>query len=160
MTIRAVGRSAAAFLLATVATALLASIVQTQVNLAALAVLGAPISGSVRVTTTLEDIAFFGPVMAAIAAAAFLPAFAVASLASRLVPVSRVAMHALAGAAGLAAAFWIMGFFTPMPNLIAALRTATGFLSVCATGFVGGAVFAAASRPVNLRRATLRSSGA
>lgn len=60
-------------LAATLVTAVFASIVQTQINLAALLALDAPVTLAVRAKLTLEDILRFGPVMAAIAGAALLP---------------------------------------------------------------------------------------
>ncbi len=153
MTIKDAGRQCAAFLLAVAATAILASIVQTQFNLAAIQALGAPVPAGVRALTTFEDIVRFGPVMAGIAAAAFLPAFLIAALVRRHLPDRPVVLHAVAGAMGLWVAFFAMGFVTPMPNLIAALRTLPGLLAVVATGLAGGAVFALARRNVGARRA-------
>ncbi len=83
---RTLPRWTIAFLLAVMATAILASIVQTQINLGRLVDLGAPVSTGVRALTTAQDVAFFGPVMAAITAAAFLPAFLVAGWVSRSLP--------------------------------------------------------------------------
>lgn len=144
--LRTAGRLGLAFLLAVLATAVLGSIVQTQFNLSRLAALGAPITAGVRATTTLQDIAFFGPVMAAIAAAAFLPAFSVAWFVSRVLAPARLAVFALAGVASLWMAFRLMGFFTPMPTLVAAARTPDGVWALAATGLVGGALFAFATR--------------
>lgn len=136
------GRLAFAFLLAVLATAIAASIVQTQFNLSALAALGAPVTPSIRALTTLQDIAFFGPVMAAITAAAFLPGLAAASLVSHAFPIARGLIHAVAGAVSLWTAFEVMGVFTPMPTLVAAARTTEGLLALSSTGLIGGAIFA------------------
>lgn len=153
MTIHAAGRIAIVFALAVLATAFVASIVQTQINLAALTALGAPVTLGLRLLTTLQDIALFGPVMAAITAAAFLPGFAAAGLARRIVPLPPVALYALAGVVALGAAFLLMGFVTPMPTLVAAARTQAGLLALVATGALGGALFA------HLNRKRRRSSG-
>ena len=139
---RMVARLVVAFLFAVLATALPASIVQTQINLWNLSALGAPISTGIRTLTTLQDIALFGPVMATITALAFLPAFCVAWLMSRALPFATLPIHVLAGAVSLWAAFEIMGFFTPMPTLVAAARTLEGVLALSATGLIGGALFA------------------
>lgn len=154
MTIRTHARHAIVFALAVLLTAMAASIVQTQVNLAALTALGAPVTPGLRALTTLQDVAFFGPVMAAITAAAFLPAFAVARLVRRFAPVGAVGLYALAGSAGLWAAFQLMGFFTPMPTLVAAARTPGGLLALALTGAVGGALYASARDGRRLGRPT------
>lgn len=154
MTIRAAAYHAIVFITAVLVTAAAASVVQTQINLAALTALGAPVRPGLRALTTLQDIAFFGPVMALITAGAFLPAFAVAHLVRRFVPLGGAALYALAGAAGLWAAFQLMGFFTPMPTLVAAARTSGGMLALCLTGLVGGALYAYARGGRQLGRPT------
>ncbi|WP_062222998.1 hypothetical protein [Aureimonas sp. D3] len=140
--IRIVGRLAIALFLAVLASAIPASIVQTQINLSRLIDFGAPVSPGIGALTTAQDIAFFGPVMAAITAAAFLPAFLAAWLVSRVLPPARVPIHMLAGAASLWTAFELMGFFTPMPTFVAAARTLDGLLTLSSTGLIGGAMFA------------------
>lgn len=142
MTAKEALRIAIAFLGAVVATAILASVVQTQINLASITRLGIPVPLGPRLATTAQDLLRFGPVMAAIIGGAFLPAFAAAALAVRRRPSWRPALFALAGAAGLWAAFQIMGFFTPMPTLIAAVRGTTGLALMSATGALGGLLFA------------------
>ncbi|RIY00277.1 hypothetical protein D3218_13440 [Aureimonas flava] len=139
---RTAGRLAIAFLLAVLATAIPASFIQTNINLSNLADLGAPISPLVRTLTTLQDIVFFGPVMAAITAAAFLPAFVAAWPMSRALPYARLPIHALAGAVSLWTAFEVMGFVSPMPTFVAAARTPEGLLALSLTGLIGGALFA------------------
>ncbi len=146
MTMRPAFRLPVAFLAAVLATAVLGSLVQTQANLAAIASLGIAIPPGLWLATTARDVPGFGPVMAAIAAGAFLPAFAAGALAARWWPGWRVPVFMLAGAAGLAAAFGLMGFFTPMPTLVAAVRGMPGFLAMSATGLAGGLVFARWSR--------------
>lgn len=141
------GRVLAGFLAAILGTAILGSVVQAQFNLAAIAGLGAEIPPGLWAATTARDVLGFGPVMAAIAAGAFLPAFLAAGLVARRLPGGRAAVFALAGMAGLWAAFTLMGFFTPMPTLVAAVRGAPGLLAMCATGLLGGLLFAAVSRP-------------
>lgn len=154
MTIREAAHHAIVFAGAVLATAVAASIVQTQINLAALTALGAPVTPGLRALTTLQDVAFFGPVMAAITAAAFLPAFAAVRLISGFVPLSGVVLHAVAGAVGLWAAFHLMGHFTPMPTLVAAARTPGGLLALCLTGTVGGALYAHACSRLPFGRPT------
>jgi len=138
-----IGRLAIAFLAAVLGTAAIGSVVQTQINLAAITGLGVAVPFGPRAATTAQDLLRFGPVMAAIAAAAFLPAFLVAWAAARAIPAWRRTIFALAGAAGLWAAFALMGFFTPMPTLVAAVRGTAGLAALSATGLVGGFLFAA-----------------
>lgn len=141
-------RTALAFLAAVIATAAAASAVQTQVNLSAIASLGAPISLPIRLTATAQDLMRFGPVMAAIAAGALLLAFAIARVAACFAPPAwRQIVYALAGVVGLWAAFFVMGFFTPMPTLVMAVRGPIGLALVCATGLIGGLVFTGLTTP-------------
>lgn len=76
-------RNLPALCIAILATALAASVVQTQFNLGALTALGAPVDASTRIVTTLEDLGRFGLVMAAISAGALLPALSVGHVATR-----------------------------------------------------------------------------
>ncbi len=153
---RKAGRVTIAFLLAVLASAVPASIVQTQINLAGLVALGAPVTPGIRALTTLQDIVFFGPVMAAIAAAAFLPAFLAARLVCRALPSAHLPIFAMAGAASLWVAFATMGVVTPMPTFVAAARTLDGALALSATGLLGGAVFAS----LGVRRSSNEAAGA
>ncbi|EWY41938.1 hypothetical protein N825_18465 [Skermanella stibiiresistens SB22] len=140
-------RLVAAFLAAVLVTAAAGSIVQTQINLAALARFDVPLTASLRAATTLQDLVTFGPVMAAIAAAALLPALLVAhAVAKALPPRWRTPILGAAGVAGLWTAFSVMGYFTPMPTLVAAVRGPSGLALVCVTGAFGGFVHARLSR--------------
>lgn len=144
-----------ALLVATLLTAALASVVQTQVNLAQVARLGGAVDAVTRIGTTLEDLARFGPVMAGIALVSLLLALPLAALVGRrLAPGPRGALLALAGAAGLWAAFAVIGSFSPMPALVAATGTPAGLLAVCLSGLAGGAAYAVlAARLPATRRA-------
>ena len=72
-----------AFLLAVLLVTLLASIFQTQTNLAALQTLGAPVPMDVRLGTTGLDLIGFGPTFALLSTLAFLFALPLAGLAAR-----------------------------------------------------------------------------
>ncbi|KPF67629.1 hypothetical protein IP69_13115 [Bosea sp. AAP35] len=146
MTTKSAVRLLIAFLVAVVITAILGSIAQTQFNLAAIAQMGGPVTGALHLRTTAQDLLGFGPVMGAIAAAAFLPAFAAAFVASRFVPAPAALVYALAGFLGIWAAFSLMGYFTPMPTLVAAVRGEIGLLTMSATGLIGGLVFSRLAR--------------
>jgi hypothetical protein len=146
MTAKSVLRRAVAFFVAVGVTAVLGSIIQTQINLAAIVGLGASVPSALRVAVTAQDLAGFAPVMAGIAAVAFIPAFGAAWLAGRFIGLGRGVIYAAAGFAGLWTAFWAMGFFTPMPTLIAAVRGLGGQAAMATTGLVGGLVFAMIAR--------------
>jgi hypothetical protein len=71
-----------ALLAAAAATAAVTCIVQTQINLAELIELGMQVAPAIRAWTTLKDLASFGPVTLAIAAAALIPALMAAQRAT------------------------------------------------------------------------------
>lgn len=127
---------------ATMATAVLASVIQTQVNLATVSRLGAAVDTATRLAVTFEDLARFGPVMAGIALAALVLALPLASWLGRsFAPRPRIALLALAGAVGLWVAFLVIGQFSPMPALVAATGTSAGLAAVCLSGLAGGVVY-------------------
>ena len=142
MTNASIWRMLAALITAAFATAVAASIVQTQINLAALVAMGRPVPIAARIETTLVDMARFGPVMMAIAGVALVPALLAARILGRLVIArGRVVLTALAGFVALLVAFQIMGWFTPMPALVMAVRGTAGLLLMSLTGALGGLVF-------------------
>ena len=148
MTLVRLSRVAIAFLAAVAATAVLGSVLQTQINIAAIESIGPTVPFRLRAATTAEDLLGFGPVMAAIAGAAMAPAFLAAGFVARFADRRPAILFAFAGVLGLLAAFWLMGYFTPMPTLVGAVRGPFGFAAMCATGLVGGLVFARlATRP-------------
>ncbi|MFC3693606.1 hypothetical protein [Chenggangzhangella methanolivorans] len=141
MTLARLARVAIAFLAAVAATAVLGSVLQTQINIAAIESIGPAVPLGLRAATTAEDMLGFGPVMAAIAGAAMAPAFLVAGVFVWLADRSPTILFSLAGVLGLFAAFGLMGHFTPMPTLVGAVRGPFGLAAMCATGLVGGLVF-------------------
>ena len=148
MTLVRLSRVAIAFLAAVATTAVLGSVLQTQINIAAIESIGPAVPFGLRAATTAEDLLGFGPVMAAIAGAAMAPAFLVAGMFVWLADRSPAILFSIAGVLGLFAAFGLMGHFTPMPTLVSAVRGPFGFAAMCATGLVGGLVFARlATRP-------------
>lgn len=141
-------RAIVAFAIAVLSTAVVASIVQTQINLAALSALGAPLTLTIRAVTTLQDVITFGPVMAAIATAALLPAIPAGhAIALAVSSRWRALILAVAGAVGLWTTFSVMGFFTPMPTLVAAVRGSIGHAIMGTTGLVGGLIYANLTKP-------------
>lgn len=131
-----------AWLVSVLACAVTGSVIQTQFNLAAITALGAPVTTGARLQTTLTDLAGFMPLMAVIAGAGFLPAFAVAGLLSRSRPRSRTGLHTLAGAAAITIAILVMNAVLPM-IVIGATRSVSGILALAAAGALGGRVYAA-----------------
>ena len=134
------GRFAASVLVATA----LGSIAQTQINLAALQALGAPIPMGVRLSTTAEDLIGFTPAYAGIVTAAFLFALPVASVLTRYLRQTwlRYWVFALAAALGLGIALEITDAIAPMPTLIAATRSAAGTVLMLLCASLGALVFA------------------
>lgn len=128
------------WLAATLVTAASGSVVQTQFNLAAIAGLGAPIPPALRLQTTLQDLAGFAPVFAAVAGAGLLLAFPVATWLVRRLPARRILLYALAGAAAVATAILLMSALLPVTP-IGATRSLAGFLALTACGALGGWTF-------------------
>lgn len=135
-----------AWLFATVLAAFFGSVIQTQVNLAGLVALGVEIPFQLRVDTTVDDLAGFAPLWAAIVAAGFLLAFVVAAFLSRLLPTWRVSLHALAGATAVLAALLIMQSMLGIQP-IAAARSLTGLVGMSLAGALGGLVYALNTAP-------------
>lgn len=130
------------FLLALAFATVLGSIIQTQLNLAALQSLGAPVSLSVRLSATARDLLGFTPAYAAIMGVTLLCALPLAALAARFLPTWRLPLYFLAGGLGLLAAFQIADAVAPMPTLIAATRSAEGTAAMMLSGAFGGLLFA------------------
>ncbi len=107
-------RTVSITLTAALATAAVASLLQTQINLHALTQLGLDVSWPARAAVTVEDLARFGPVM-------FNFSLAGGVLASCLQPIlRRLGLHALpcallAGVAGLAVVLAVLRSVIPMP---------------------------------------------
>ncbi len=121
--------------------ALLGSVVQTQINLAAITALGPEISLAVRLQTTWFDILGFGPVLALLVAPGFILALPLAALLARALPRARAVLFPLAGVLALWAALRTVDAFAPMPTLIAATRTLPGTLAMAACAGVGAWTF-------------------
>jgi hypothetical protein len=102
------------------------SVAQTQFNLNALAALDVPVPALLRLQTTAQDLLGFGPAYAALVAAAWLPALAVAMLLGRRWPTWRSALFTAAGGLGLVTALKAVDAVAPMPVLIDATRGPVG----------------------------------
>lgn len=128
-----------AFLAAVLCTSLLGSIVSSQFVMAGLTDLGVEIPLADRLRMTVQDFGIL-PALSAAVAAAFLPALAVAGLASRRFG-GRRPWFAVAGAAALIAELAIMqSVLGLMP--VAGARTAAGLGALGVAGAAGGLAFA------------------
>ena len=138
-------RISAAFLSALAVTTVLASAAQTQMVLAGLQALGAPMPLDVRLSATLHDIAGLGPAYGAVLCLALGLALPVGALGKRLLPALAPIAYPLAGAAGVAAALLLMPVAVGMMPISGA-RAPLGFALQCLAGAVGGWVFATVFR--------------
>lgn len=125
---------------AVVTTAVIGSVVQSQINLAAIGALGHPIGARDRLGTTLFDLGSFGPLWTAIVAFAFLLAWPVAGLLGRRWPSARAVLFPLAGFAGVIVALLVMEAMLPV-TVVAAARTPVGLLLLGLGGALGGWVY-------------------
>jgi len=125
----------ARWLLAVLITTLIASITQTQFNLAALADLGQPVELGLRVQTTVFDLLRFAPLFAVIVAAGFLVALPIAAALLRRWPRQRW-LTPLAGAVAILTALLLMRALLGMTP-IAAARGYFGLLSLALAGACG-----------------------
>ncbi|WP_339462549.1 hypothetical protein [Pseudomonas sp. EA_105y_Pfl2_R69] len=130
-----------AFVLAVLLTTLLASIFQTQSNLAALQALGAPMPLDVRLASTCLDLFGFGPTFVLLATFGFACALPLALWSARRLPSLRWVIFVLAGAAAIWTALALANALAPMPTLIAADRSLFGTLGLMACGSAGALLF-------------------
>ncbi len=140
-----------AFVLAVLLTSLLASIFQTQANLAALQALGAPMPLGVRLGTTCLDLFGFAPTFALLTALGFACALPLAVWSARRLPPLRWGIFVLAGAAAIWTALALANALAPMPTLIAADRSWFGTLGLMASGSAGALLFGLLGRRVRYR---------
>jgi hypothetical protein len=136
-----IGQWLLALLVAVAATSVVASLVQTQINLASLSALGAEIDVATRVAASGHDVMSFAPTLAVLVTLGFLLAFSVAALLSRLWPARRRLLHTLAGLTAVAAILGLMALALPV-TAVAAARGWGGFIAISLCGALGGWVFA------------------
>ncbi len=144
-------RQVFAFFLAVLLASLLASILQTQANLAALQALGAPMPLQVRLGTTCLDLLGFAPTFALLAGLSFAFALPLGQWCARRLPSLRWAIFVLAGAVAIWLALALANALAPMPTLIAADRSAIGTLGLMASGSAGALLFGLLGRRVRYR---------
>lgn len=122
---------------AVVTAGLSGSLVQSQINLAAIAGLGQSLSAKDRIDMTLFDLGSFAPLWTAIIAFAFLPAFLVAGGAALRFPGARAWLFPLAGFVAVVTALAVMDAMLPV-TVVAAARTLIGLFLLGLCGALGG----------------------
>jgi hypothetical protein len=130
----------ALWLTATMLAAVAVSLAQTQLNLAALARLGAEIPLSVRLKASAHDLLSFAPLFALLLGLAYLIAFAVAEALARRFPGLREVLFPLAGLSAMAVLLGLLELALPV-SLIAAARSAFGIALLLLAGAFGGWIF-------------------
>ncbi len=127
------------WLAATLVTAAAGSVIQTQFNLAAITALGVPVPPALRLRTTLQDLAGFAPLLAAVAGAGLLIALPAAAWLVRRLQRPGL-LYTLAGAVAVATAILLMNALLSV-TAIGATRSLAGFLALAACGALGGWTF-------------------
>lgn len=131
-------RTVSITLTASLATAAVASLMQTQINLHALTQLGLEVSWQARAAVTVEDLARFGPVMVGFSLAGGVLALGLQAGLRRL-GLSALPCALLASVVGLAIVLALLRSVIPMPA-IAAIREMAGLAVLSLCGLVGGFV--------------------
>lgn len=128
--------------LAVAVTTALGSVIQTQINLAAIEAMGVPLSWALRLQTTAQDLVGSTAALGGVVAGAMLCALPVASwMARRVQPLPAPLVYAVAAAVGLGLAFQLADALAPMPTLFAATRSVTGTACMLVSAVVGGGLF-------------------
>lgn len=130
-----------AFVVAVTAAAITASVIQTQLNIAALTALAVDIDMDARIATMFHDVLHFSPTMAVFLSVTLVVALPVAYGLGRNSPQHERRWFVAAGVLGLMVAFSIIDYLAPMPTLIAANRTALGFILMSSCGGLAGWIF-------------------
>ncbi len=125
---------------AVVTTAVSGSVVQSQINLAAISRLDQSIAVSDRLDMTLFDLGSFGPLWGAIVAFAFLLAWPIAGLLARKWLTWRWFLFPLAGFVAIICALLVMNAAMPV-TVVAAARTVPGMVMLGLCGALGGWVY-------------------
>ncbi len=126
-----------AWLAAVVVATLLGSVVQTQFNLARITGLDVTVPGSVRIETTLFDLAHFAPIWAVIMALAMIIAMPIAGLLARRWQEFRGMLYPLAGFVAACTALLVMNAMLPVTP-VGAARTWAGIVSMALPGALAG----------------------
>lgn len=139
--IKAIGRNLLPWVLAVTVTAVSGSLIQSHLNLLNVMEMGSYATWQDWHRTVVHDLGAFMPFYAVLVGAAFLVAFPVALRLSKRWPAGRTSLLVLAGALGLAAAFFIADLVAPIPTLISGTRGVLGYCAMIASGMLGALVF-------------------
>ncbi len=142
---RVLSRNLLPWLFAVLVTSGLGSLVQSTLNLLSLLEMGSYATWDDWRRTIVMDLLSFAPFYALLVGASFLFAFPGALWLARKWPAGRSILLGIAGAAGLAVAFFIANRLTAIPTLISATRSIVGLIAMLSTGFIGAWVFAITS---------------
>ncbi len=126
-----------AWLAAVAVVTLLGSVVQTQFNLARITGLDVAVPWSMRIETTLFDLAHFAPVWAAIMALAMVIGLPIAGLLAWRWQAFRQMLYPLAGFVAVLAALLVMDAMLPVTP-VGAARTWIGLISMALPGALAG----------------------
>jgi hypothetical protein len=135
-----------AFFPAVILAFVLASVLFTQFNLAALQAMGQEVSTGVRIATTFDDLIGMASSYLLLILVAFILGLPVAAGLSRLAPGHRALLFTLAGFAAVIALHLIMKAALGI-TAIAVTRTLPGLLAQGLAGAVGGYCYHRLSRP-------------
>lgn len=138
-----------AFIIAVLVAGLLGTIIQTQLNLAAIREIGPPISFDMRMSNTWHDLVNFAPLYLAIIAATFLIAFIVAELIVWIISGHRLFWLTLSAVVGLWVTFKLIDYFAPMPTFIAATRGLGGTLIMLLAAAIGAVAYSLLTGQLN-----------
>lgn len=136
----AFARLSGRFLLAVLVTTLIGTLIQTQINLAALGEIGVAIDASARLSTTGADLLGFTPSFGPIVAVGFLIAFLIAALIGRGWPQGKALLYPLAGFVAIITAMLLMAAIFKLTP-VAAARSTFGLIALGLSGAVGGWIF-------------------
>lgn len=120
------------FIMALLLGAALGSVLQSQLNLSAIAAISGPISAADRLSTMQFDLRHFLPTLAALMAVPMLLAILLAGWLRRRQPMLPRSLYFLLAALGFYLTLLIINQLAPMPTLIAANRTLRGTLGLLA----------------------------
>ena len=128
------------YIVAVLATYVVGTMVISQINLASVEALGAPIDWSVRIDAMVHDALHMYDIYLPLVAISFLIALPVAGLIIRWQPNLRLVGYVLAGFVGLIAIHVLMKAMLGMSG-VAATRTMLGLIAQGVSGAVGGYLF-------------------
>jgi glucose/arabinose dehydrogenase len=129
------------FVIAALVCAALASVIQTQINIAEIARLGVKTSMAQNILITAEDMLLFGPIMTGISVVGLLIAFALAASLRKVTAASGFLVFSVFGWIGLWAALKLLGLVTPMSALVSATREWFDLALICLAGTSAALVY-------------------